>query len=411
MRITRRQVGKLAAGAALLPSLASRTASAAPAEVKIALIAPLSGPWARQGQLMRMGGEMAIDDINAAGGIKSLGGAKLKLVVGDTGDSAESAKNATQRLLSENPDLVGGTGAWLSSFTLAVTEVTERAELPWTTVSFADSIVNRGFHYIFQTSATSDAMAGKTIPNAMTVAHAAGRDPKTVGIVADSSASNVSFIKGLREKYLPEAHLTTTVDLTYTPPLADGTSLVQRVRAAKPDFLMLMSSNLPDDKLMLETLAEMGLGRGRLPIVSNGAHFATPELLKAAGAEALEGVMVTVGNWGSKGQEELIARFSKRFNEPWMTQDSISTYGDMHIFKTALEAAGVADRNKVAQAIRALDLTDGPALFYPGHRIKFDETGRRVGADMVIVQWQKGVPMTIYPKDLATTTPFWGKQG
>jgi ABC-type branched-subunit amino acid transport system substrate-binding protein len=119
---------------ALLPA----GAAAEPAEVKVALVVPLSGPWARQGLLEREGAEMAIEDINAAGGIKSLGGAKLKLIIGDTGDTVEKAKNAAQRLVAQEPDLVGGVGAWLSSFTLAVTEVTERAEIPWLTLSYSD---------------------------------------------------------------------------------------------------------------------------------------------------------------------------------------------------------------------------------------------------------------------------------
>ena len=89
-----------------------RAARAAQAkEVKVGLIVPLSGPWARQGELMKMGAEMAIEHINAAGGIKSLGGAKIKLVVVDAGDSAEKAKNAAQRMVAQEPDLVGGTGA------------------------------------------------------------------------------------------------------------------------------------------------------------------------------------------------------------------------------------------------------------------------------------------------------------
>ena len=114
------------AGAASV--LAPRGAHAQnPREVKIALVVPLSGPWARQGILEQMGAELAIDDVNGSGGIKALGGAKLKLVLYDTGDTAEKAKNAAQRLVAQEPDLSGGTGAWLSSFTQAVTEVTERA--------------------------------------------------------------------------------------------------------------------------------------------------------------------------------------------------------------------------------------------------------------------------------------------
>src|SRR6267378_961447 len=108
---------KAAAVAAMLGASASAPmpAFAQAKEVKIALLVPISGPWARQGVLERMGAEMAIDDINSAGGIKSLGGAKMKLIILDTGDSAEKAKNAAQRLVAQQPDVVGGFGAWLSS--------------------------------------------------------------------------------------------------------------------------------------------------------------------------------------------------------------------------------------------------------------------------------------------------------
>src|SRR5690606_22629474 len=126
--------------------------------------APLSGPWARQGEMMRKGADLAIEDINAAGGVKALGGAKVKLAVADAGDTAEKAKNAAQRLLAENPDMVGGTGAWLSSFTLAVTEVTERAGVPWVTLSYSDAITGRGFRYVFQTSAPGSEQAALTLP-------------------------------------------------------------------------------------------------------------------------------------------------------------------------------------------------------------------------------------------------------
>ena len=136
--------------AAALAAIAAATVFSPPVmgqakEIKVAVIAPISGPWARPAQLIQMGAQMAVDEINAAGGIKSIGGARLRLVVADAGDSAEKAKNAAQRLVASEPDLVGGTGAWLSSFTLAVTEVTERAQIPWLTLSYADSITERGF--------------------------------------------------------------------------------------------------------------------------------------------------------------------------------------------------------------------------------------------------------------------------
>src|SRR5712664_4661377 len=85
-------------------------------DVKIALVAPLSGRWARQGQLKKMGAEMAIDEINGQGGIKALGGAKIVLREADAGDSLEKAVSAAQRVLTREK-ISAGIGSWLSSFT------------------------------------------------------------------------------------------------------------------------------------------------------------------------------------------------------------------------------------------------------------------------------------------------------
>ncbi|MBJ3778099.1 ABC transporter substrate-binding protein [Acuticoccus mangrovi] len=376
--------------------------------VQIGLIAPMSGPWARQGELMRLGGELAVKDINAAGGIESLGGRPIELVIFDAGDSAEKAKNAAQRMVSQYPDLVGVTGAWLSSFTLAVSEVTERAEIPMLTLSYSDQITNRGFKYIFQMPMTGNEQAKNAIPALLEVAKAAtGEQPTTTGIIADNTASSESFASPIRSGEMDELGLQVKFDETFTPPLADATALVQRARSTRPQFMLMLGTAVPDDKLLLEKVNEFGLGGGRMPIISSGAHMGAPELLKSVGPDLLEGVMTVVGNWAGKGSEEMIARFKEVTGEPWMTQDSIATYGDIMVFKEALERAGKADPKAVADEIRAMDLTDGPAQYYPGGEIKFDERGRNTGADLVIIQWQSGQPVPIYPDNIAVAKPIW----
>src|SRR5215470_8061363 len=90
-RRTALKLGLAGAATAVAPR---RARAQTPKEVKIALVVPLSGPWARQGILEQMGAELAIEDVNNSGGIKALGGAKMKLVLYDTGDTAEKAKNA-----------------------------------------------------------------------------------------------------------------------------------------------------------------------------------------------------------------------------------------------------------------------------------------------------------------------------
>src|SRR5258708_39247634 len=151
-----------------------------PAEVKVGLIVPLSGIYTRPGQVRRMGAEMGIEHINAQGGIKSLGGAKLKLVVIDCGDTTEKAKNAAQRMVAQETDLVAATGSSLSSFTLAVTEVTERAELPMLTLSYSDLLTERGFKFIFQTAAPASRQSELGLPELMKLAQTpSGKRPKT----------------------------------------------------------------------------------------------------------------------------------------------------------------------------------------------------------------------------------------
>jgi branched-chain amino acid transport system substrate-binding protein len=380
-------------------------------EVEIAMIVPLSGPWARQGVLERFGAEMAIDDINKSGGIKSLGGAKMKLIISDAGDSAEKAKNAAQRLVAQEPNVVGGFGAWLSSFTLAVTEVTERADLPWLTLSYSDQITARGFHYVFQTSATGDRQSELALPTVMKLAESTtGKNPTTTAVIQDNTAAPVSFMKPMRGGGFEKAGLKVLVDEIYTPPLSDATPLVSKVRTARPDFLWVVSTSIPDDSQIMQKLAEMGIPANRLPAVGNGAHLGAPELAKVAGADVLEGLLVTVANWSNDGQRQLIEDFKKRTGEPWLTQDSLCAYGHVWILKEAVEKAGAADRKKVAEAIRAMDTTEGPARYFAGNRLKFDDKGRRVDAPLVIFQWQKGQPVTVYPQGPGSAKAVWASK-
>jgi len=412
MKITGK--GKRAIRALLVTAMAAYALAAAAQtkEVEVGLIAPMSGPYARQGQVMKMAADMAIDTINQQGGIKSMGGAKLKLSVFDAGDSVERAKNAAQRMVANAPDLVVATGAYLSSFTLAVTEVTERAELPVVTFSYSDLITSRGFKYVFQTSATGVQQAEGSLPALMEMAEkASGKRPQTIGIVMDNTAASVSFVKPMRDHQFAKLGLKLVVDETFTPPLANATPLIQKVRSARPDILILLPTVISDAKLLLEKMNEFGLGRGKLPTIANGAAILDPDLRNNMNIEQLEGVMAVVANWTTSAQKDFVAEVKAKTNEPWPTQHFVTTYGDILIFKAALEAAGKADRKAVAQALHTMNLNGGAANFFPGNgKLRFEENGRRADASLLIVQWQKGVPITVYPPKDALAGPAWPNQ-
>jgi branched-chain amino acid transport system substrate-binding protein len=368
-------------------------------DVKIALVAPLSGRWARQGQLKKMGAEMAIEEINSQGGIKALGGAKLVLREADAGDSVEKAVSAAQRVLTRDR-ISAGIGSWLSSFTLGVTEVAERLQVPWLTLSYADSITERGFKYTFQSSPVSSLQAEQALTLVIDVAKKNNRAMKKAAIVGDNTAATVFFFKPLREKLLAAKGIELVVDEVWTPPLADATPIVQKLRASQPDIMFYGGTNFPDSIQVLQKVKEFGV---RTPIQGVGAWLVTPEYVKAVGKELLDNIQTVVAAHPMKGQEALVKKFVQRTGEPFMTQDPLCTYAHVWLIKEALEQAKSADPKAIRDALARIEITAGPATaaFYPP-RVKFDERGRRIGAAPLIVQWQGGEPFTIVPADVAT---------
>ena len=404
---TKREALGLAAGLAAASVVATARAQA-PGPVKIGMVIPLSGPWATTGLNIKAGCDMAIDDINKSGGIKALGGRTLEIVAADAEDSAEKAKNAAQRLLAREPDLIGGVGDVLSGMTLVVTELAERNDLPWITMTFADMLTERGFHYTFESVPVASVQAREALPTVLKLAKdATGKQPASVAVIADSNQALQAMAKTWRDGDFAKYNLKLVSDRTYTPPLSDPTELIEDLRRKRPDFLFLLPSNLPDLKLMLDKLNEFGLGRGKLPTFTIGGATGNPDLLRVSSPEILENLSGVFANWPGKKHEDLVTRFRARTGAPWMTADALNGYGQIMILRDALEQAGVADRRKVAEKIREMNGSDGAGGFFNG-RLQWDDTGRRVDTQLVIVQWQGGQPRPIFPADLATAKPVWG---
>jgi branched-chain amino acid transport system substrate-binding protein len=409
--IKRRQLLLGAGAASVALSMPTIVRAQTAGEIKIAMLSENTGMMARTGNMLKIGAEMAVEDVNKAGGIKVLGGRKLKLVVEDVGDSIERARSAAQRLVSQHPDIVAGMGAWLSSHTLAITEVTERASLPWVTIAWADSVTKRGFKYVADVSAPASKLVSDSLTRLLDLAEKnAGKRPKKIGLIYDNTAYSLSFIKPIKEVLLAKLGLDAVVDEVFTPGLSDATPLIQRVRTARPDFLLMNTSSVSDGKLLIEKLTEFGLGKGAIPVLAPGANIGAPEMLKLLGAEKIEGIIALAANWESAKQKALAADLAKRANEPWMTQDTLSTYGSVFVIKDALERAGSTDKDALMKAILATNTSTGPADYFCGGTLSFDAEGRRENAPVALFQWQNGRPVTVFPEADAYAPLKWPKR-
>ncbi|WP_395105073.1 ABC transporter substrate-binding protein [Actinomadura sp. SCN-SB] len=391
----------LSLGAALLSACGMGQAGGTGGEAHIALVLPISGPFSRQGNLVKRGAEMAADEINAAGGLKALGGAKIVLDAHDAGGTVETAVSAANRALARNRP-TAGIGAWASSLTLGVTEVAERKRVPWLTVSFADQITARGFTYVYQTSPVSSLSARDGLKGFQEIAADAGHPVRTVALVGDNTAASQGFLDAVKTKVAPALGLKVITTQQWTPPLREGSSIANALVKAKPDAIIYSPATFSDSSVALRAFDQFGVDA---PIIGNGAALVLPEYLKNLGGNRVEGLMTVVGGHPGKGTEDLVSKFSERTGEPFMTQDALSGYYHVWLIKEAIEAAKSSDPTAVNNALKRIDLREGPAATMSGGRVRFDESGRRKEATPLIVQWQDGKPVTVWPADAAVAKP------
>ena len=145
-----REKGLLRAAAAATGSLAAPTVLRAQgAEVKIGLLHPVTGALSYSGTQGRLGATLAVEEINAAGGIKALGGAKIDPMLGDAESTPDGGTAEVEKMNSaEVCAIVGG---YASSICLAVSQAAARYDLPYVVdVGVADSIVTRGLKNTFR---------------------------------------------------------------------------------------------------------------------------------------------------------------------------------------------------------------------------------------------------------------------
>jgi branched-chain amino acid transport system substrate-binding protein len=135
---------------------------AEPKEIIIGHIHPLSGFLAFDGQGLENGVKLAIQEINDAGGIKSMGGAKLKLMAADSEGKPDVAIREVERMAKAGA--VAITGCYQSSVTLVATQIAEKYKVPFVvSVAVADEVTSRGFKYTFRIQPNAKQMASQYV--------------------------------------------------------------------------------------------------------------------------------------------------------------------------------------------------------------------------------------------------------
>lgn len=412
--LTRRDFLKTAGASALVAGVGGTTvvkARAAVPDVKIAVVYPLSGAFSRNGNLTLQGVKAAMGWVNDNGGIKSLGGAKLVPVIADSGSAVEGAANAMARVCGDS-DILMACGCWASSLTLAATEVTERAGIPHFSISSADALHERGFKWGFYVSPPMSVYGDLGLANVIRLAREAGKPPKTAMVVGDNGASSRMFYESAKKYFLTAGIKVLGEETWPTGSLTDATPVMQKIKHLNPDIVPFSSLAISETQMCMMKRKELGI---KAPFMYSGGYGADPSL-RQIGAGFLEGTIcyaaffphkLTPKEWIDRSLAQCKKEYS---DEPWMGQELGFPWTMIPIMAQILERAGSRNRQTILKAGRELDIQNVPATrALPKQGIAFDQNGRiaKKYQNLIVVQWQKGIPVTVYPPELALAKPVW----
>lgn len=405
-RFTRRSViNRLMAGSAAAAILstglwAGGQASAAE-DIKVGILLPLSGSVAPIGINNRRGHELAIDEINAAGGIKSMGGAKLVMVDGDTQGKPEVGMSEVEKLARKGVTVI--MGAYQSGVTFPSTQIAEKLKVPFIDpVAIADSITSRGFKYTFKVAPQASWYARDQIRFLQYASEKGGKPAKSAVLLYEDTLFGQSTSKG-QEASAKELGIEILANIPYPKDTPDMTSTIAKIKQLNPDAILLVSY-ISDAVLITKTMRELDVN---IPMIGTSAGHIDPAYVSNLGKYA--DYTFTVGEWATDlkaaGVAEIAARFEKKFGIP-MNGHAAETYMSTMALRDALERAGSADREKLRAALAETKIC-GDANILPYDCVMFDETGQSPQAQLIVLQIIDGKHTTVWPAEVAATDPVW----
>ena len=374
---------------------------AAPPTIKIGSVQPATGPLAVIGVGQRRGNQLAVDYINAKGGIKSMGGAKLELLIGDSESKPGVGRSEADRLI--NNGAVVMTGPFQSGVALAISTLCEQRQVPFIMdVAALDKITAKGYKYTFRVFITVSGLLNGAVKYLKLVTRTSGVMPKRAVVTntADPFGKGMSggFLKFMEKSGMP---IQIVDRIQYPLGIHDLSAEVARIKAAKPDILFPVSR--PGDGIILTR--ELYKQRVKLlGIYGPGSPgWYEPDVVKDLDT-LIYYVMVNVPwiNPNSAVYKQANAAFQKAHNR-YLDTNSAYAYTGVLVIADILERAASTDPEKIIAATRQTNFKDHPVV---GGPVQFDKKGDNTGALTALVQVQPDMDLLkrvkiVAPKEFA----------
>ena len=389
-----------------------------PKEIVLGAVYPLTGPQAPTGLDLKNGIDLAVELINTGnkdfdlplvkdgGGLKDLGGAKLKITFGDSQADPQKGQAETERLISSEK-VTAMLGAYNSAVTATASQAAERLQVPFVNPeSSSPTLVTRGFKWFFRSTPDDSMFAENFFQFLDDVAkQSPDKVTKKVAILHtdDLFGSDVNkFARQFAEKYRYEV----LASAAYKAATPDLTSEIQRVRASGASIL-IQASYLPDATLAIRGMKQQNVNMQG--ILGMNAGFVDTQFIPNLGKDA-DGLLsreVWAKDLGTK--KPLVRQVNDLFRSKYgtdMNGSSARAFTGVFVLAEAINRAKSVDPARIQAALAQTDIP-GSQIIMPWDGVKFDQNGQNTKGRGIMVQIQGGQYVTVWPTELASKELIW----
>src|SRR5216683_1624444 len=397
-----------AAGATALAGFPAVLRAQAPT-FKVGVVHPVTGPIAEPGQACRLGAQMAAEAINAAGGIKSMGGMKLELLLGDTQTKPEVGRTEAERVVSQGAQLL--IGSFDSGSTAAMVPVAQQRRIPFLVdIAAADPITanvaksvrdgQQKVQYVYRNFPTGTLFGQRAVQYFTEIFKEAGVSPKRVVVMHANDLFGQNQARGFQAAHKAANPSWEIVEaIPWPEPPSDLSTEVSKAKAAKPDVIAPITR--PASALLL--FPEIRKQRVEMMgIVGPGSPGLYEAGQLAALKEDLEYVLTSVpwANFKNPKTNAVAEEYRKRSGGKTFDTNSGYSYDGMFVIADILErAASLEDPDAIVDAMKATNFSGG-LMQYAGP-VVFNELGDNPNAIPTMIQILSQKPVAVWPREAA----------
>lgn len=393
-----RYLGKRLAPVALASVVAASLPLPAGAQTPIKIGASMSvtGTYAKPGSYQKEGYDICIDELNGKGGLL---GRKVELVIYDDQSQPATAVKLYEKLITEDKvDAV--MGPYSSAVSEAVANVTEKyKKVMVAPLAATTSIFKKGRKYIFMVITPAENYLDGLIDMA------AKRGLKTVAIINEDTLFPKASAAGTAEA-AKKRGMQVVLQEAYPKGNTDFSALLVKIKAANPDVIAA-GTYFDDAVAITRQMKELNVNPKMFGLTVGGDLPEFYDLLKQ-NAEYVYGSTQWDESLPYPGQKEFLAAYTKKFkHEP--SYHAAAGYAGCLIYGEAVKRAGTLDADKLREQLLKMEIKTAFGDY------KVEPDGFQVAHKMVMLQWQDGKRVIVWPDDLASgklryPTPEWGKR-